>query len=456
MNGKELLLSALQGQPVPRLPWLPFVGVHGGSLTGTSASDYLRDPDKLCAGLLRAHQAYRPDGLPIAFDLQIEAEILGCELRWAEDSPPAVCSHPLLDAVDLNALPVFDVGSGRMPVVLDALRQVKAKIGDTVALYGLITGPFTLGLHLRGDDIFLDMYDEEDEVDALLAYCAEVGQATARAYLEAGADVVAVVDPMVSQISPEHFERFVSGPLDSVFKAIHEGGGLASLFVCGDATRNLPAMCKTTCDNLCVDENVSLPALREVATAAGKSFGGNLRLTTALLLGDELESQKDALRCFDEGGETGFILAPGCDLPYATPEANLRAVTELVHDPYQRDVARSAVAATTEDTFAEITLPDYASSANVIVDVVTLDSGSCAPCQYMVQAAQQAASEAGIDVEVREHKIKERAGLGYMKKLNVSAIPSICIQGQEHFASIIPDRPRLVAAIRAVSDPSHV
>ncbi|MGF1448571.1 MAG: uroporphyrinogen decarboxylase family protein [Opitutales bacterium] len=455
MNGKEILLSALRGQAVPRVPWLPFVGVHGGSLIGATASDYLRDSQKLYAGLKHAHEAYQPDALPVAFDLQIEAEILGCKLRWSDDSPPAVCSHPLLDSMDLSVLPGFDPNGGRLPVVLEALRQLKAEIGETVALYGLITGPFTLGLHLRGDDIFLDMYDAEDDVDVLLRHCAQVGQVTAQAYLEAGADVVAVVDPMVSQISPEHFERFVSSPLNDVFDAVHAGGGLASLFVCGDATRNLPAMCQTRCDNLSVDENVSLAALRAIATKAGKSFGGNLRLTTALLLGNELESQRDALRCYDEGGATGFILAPGCDLPYATPEANLRAVAALVHNPYQRDVARTAAEAAPEDPFEDIDLPDYDRSGRVIVDVVTLDSGSCAPCQYMLQAAQQAASEAGDHVQVREHKIKERAGLGYMKKLNVTAIPSICIQGREQFASIIPDRPRLVAAIRSVGDPTH-
>jgi uroporphyrinogen decarboxylase len=35
-----------------------------------------------------------------------------------------------------------------------------------------------------------------------------------------------------------------------------------------------------------------------------------------------------------------------------------------------------------------------------------------------------------------------------MKKLGVSAIPSICIDGNEAFASIIPDREELVDRIR--------
>ncbi|MFQ3621398.1 MAG: hypothetical protein SNJ78_10710 [Spirochaetales bacterium] len=39
---------------------------------------------------------YQVDGQPVMFDLQIEAEVLGCELGWAEDAPPSVASHPLM------------------------------------------------------------------------------------------------------------------------------------------------------------------------------------------------------------------------------------------------------------------------------------------------------------------------------------------------------------------------
>jgi len=36
----------------------------------------------------------------------MEAEILGCKLVWADENPPAVVSHPLLDGISLDALSV--------------------------------------------------------------------------------------------------------------------------------------------------------------------------------------------------------------------------------------------------------------------------------------------------------------------------------------------------------------
>lgn len=443
---KELLLRALRGEVTERPAWVPFVGVHGASLLGKTASEYLRDPALIAAGMSAAVDQYKPDGLPVIFDLQVEAEILGCDLHWAETGPPSVTTHPLEGGGTLADLPEFDTSRGRFPIIADAITRFKADKGDDIALYGLITGPFTLALHLKGNDIFLDMYDDEEGIKELLKLCSEISRKTAAFYLDSGCDVIAVVDPMTSQISPEHFQQFVAPYLNPVFDLVRERGALSSLFVCGDATRNLEVMCQSDCDNVSIDENISLPDLRKLATAAGKSFGGNLKLTTVLLLGTEDDARQDTLRCLAEGGDKGYVLAPGCDLPYAVPPANIVAVTEMIFDDYKRDIAAHQEAAVSTDTFDDIAIPDYNSEAEVIIDVVTLDSATCPPCQYMVSAADKAAEASG-GVRVVEHKITDRDGLGYMTKLGVAAIPSICIDGQPTFASIIPTLPELVEAV---------
>lgn len=448
VTGKDLLLHSLQGGATRRAGWVPFVGVHGAKMLGISAREYLQSADRIVDGLLAAHQRYRPDGLPVVFDLQMEAEVLGCDLRWADDTPPAVVSHPLAQGgVDLP--PRFDLSAGRFPLVLEALRRTKGEIGRTTALYGLITGPFTLTLHLMGTRVFLDMLQDPDAVQQVIEFCADVGVQTAEAYLKHGADVVAVVDPMTSQISPDHFEAFVAEPVNRVFSHIRDRGGLSSMFVCGNATRNLERMCRTRCDNVSIDENVPLEMLKELAGRYGRSFGGNMKLTTVLLLGDPDDAKLEAIRCMEIGGTNGFVLAPGCDLPYATPEANLEAVALMVHDDYQRHVANATLRVKTARSFDDVVLPDYASEPRVIVDVVTLDSASCAPCQYMVDAARQAAAAFGDRVAVYERKITTHEGLGFMTRLGVENIPTLCIHGRPRFASIIPDATTLTQALEA-------
>lgn len=447
MTGKQILLEAVRNRVTPRPAWLPFTGVHAGRLIGRNATECLQSASLLADGLKRARDLYRPDGLPVVFDLQMEAEVLGCELRWAEETPPSVCTHPLELGTSLSDLPAFDPGAGRFPVALEALRVVQRDMGDDLALYGLVCGPFTLALHLMGNDIFLQMFDKPDYVGAVIGFCAAVCRRASQAYLENGADVIAVVDPMSSQVSPEHFEEFLSPALHQVFAYIREQGGLSSLFVCGDAGRNLEAMARTPCDNISIDENIPLERIRDITRTQSKSFGGNLKLTTVLLLGDVDDAKLDAIRCIDIGGGCGFILSPGCDLPYNVPEGNLQACAEMVHDAYQREIAkRTIIAKSVSSEGAEVPI-DYSSEPHVVIDVVTLDSSSCAPCQYMVDAVHRAAKQLSEPVVIREHRITTREGIAAMTRLAVRNIPTICIDGEVAFPSMIPDQKTLVSRI---------
>ena len=449
MVGKEILLMALRNELTPRPAWVPFVGVHGGRLIGVKASTYLRSADEIVRGLSEAVARYEPDGLPMLFDLQLEAEAMGCALAWADETPPAVNTHPLEGGGSLANLPPFDLGAGRLPIAFEVTRRMKASVGDRVGIYGLLCGPFTLALHLMGNDLFMQMYDHPDYIKAVVGYCASVGCKMAHEYIVAGADVIAVVDPMTSQISPEHFTEFVAPYVNQIFEAVRERGRLSSLFVCGDASRNLGEMTKTACDNLSIDENIPLGLLRDTSRTTGKSFGGNLKLTSVLLFGDEDDCRLDAIRCIDVAGGAGFILAPGCDLPYAVPPQNLAAVSEMAHDGYRREICKRTIIAKELSSASACELPDYRALPHVTVDVVTLDSASCAPCQYMMDAVHRAVAVLGSPVVVKEHRISSREGLAAMAKLGVKNIPTICIDGTIAFVSIIPDLRTLAARIGA-------
>ena len=94
--GKELLFKVLRHEEAERVPWVPFAGVHAGKLKGYNAREVLESADKLYESLLEVNKLYMPDGMPILFDLQIEAEILGCKLLWADYNPPSVRKHPYM------------------------------------------------------------------------------------------------------------------------------------------------------------------------------------------------------------------------------------------------------------------------------------------------------------------------------------------------------------------------
>ena len=291
MSGKALLFSALKHEHIDAIPWVPFAGVHAGKLLGYSANEVLTDGDKLFEALLAVNRTYGPDGQPVVFDLQVEAEILGCDLLWAEKAPPTVASHPLAtDMVVPGYLP--EATDGRLPMILDVMRRMKAEVGETTALYGLITGVFTLASHLRGTEIFMDMFDQPEFLRDLIAYSVTVAKRMVEMYIGAGMDVIAIVDPLVSQISPRHFRKLLLEAYTETFDFIREKGAFSAFFVCGDATKNIDVMCQTGPDSISIDENIDLASAKEVTDRYNITIGGNIPLTTHMLLGSQPDNMK--------------------------------------------------------------------------------------------------------------------------------------------------------------------
>lgn len=444
MNGLSLIEKAFRLEETERAPWVPFVGVHGGNLIGVDAETYLKSAKNIVDGISKAIELYKPDGIPVAFDLQIEAEILGCKLVWSKENPPAVVSHPLSEGIQLSELYLPTKTDGRIPVVLEATSELRKKYPE-LALYGVITGPFTLALHLLGTEIFMKLFEDPDYVFELMDFCTKVAVSHSQMLIDAGCDVIAVVDPMTSQIDPDSFEAFVSPFVRNIFDYLRLKNRYSSFFVCGHAQQNIEVMCDCKPDNISIDENIPLDFVKEIALKNKISFGGNLKLTSVLLLGNELDSQKEAVNCLDLGGKKGFIIAPGCDLPMDTPISNLVAVTELIYDEYTQQVAREM---RHDSSLQPLSLEGHWVKGKVIVDIITLDSASCAPCQYMVEAVKQASVKFGDKVTINEHKIKDLDGIRMMMALGVQNVPTTCINGKITFISQIPPRNILENAIQ--------
>ena len=52
MNGLKLIEQAFKLHEVERVPWVPFVGVHGGKLVDVDATAYLQSAENMIARLL--------------------------------------------------------------------------------------------------------------------------------------------------------------------------------------------------------------------------------------------------------------------------------------------------------------------------------------------------------------------------------------------------------------------
>jgi uroporphyrinogen decarboxylase len=268
----------------------------------------------------------------------------------------------------------------------------------------------------------------------------------------AGMDVIAVVDPLVSQVSPRHFKQFLLRPFTETFDSIRQMEAISSLFVCGDATKNMDVMCQTRPDSISIDENIDLPAAKQITDRYNITIGGNIPLTTRMLLGSQQDNMKFVIDLLDRLSDpasglrqNNFILAPGCDMPYDTPTENVVGALQAIRDPRATRVMLEHYQARSFDT--DITLPEYDRLERPLVEVFTLDSETCAACGYMMSAATRAVTELG-QTDLVEYKFTKAENVARVMKMGVKNLPALYINGELKFSSIIPSNRELHEAIQ--------
>jgi uroporphyrinogen decarboxylase len=270
-------------------------------------------------------------------------------------------------------------------------------------------------------------------------------------------DVIAVVDPLVSQVSPRHFRSFLLEPFRQLFTSLRRQQVFSSFFVCGDATKNIEVMCQSGPDCISIDENIDLLSASQITNRYDITLGGNIPLTTRMLLGSKQDNMAfvvDLLDGMHTHGEDGapvyhnFILSPGCDMPYDTPPENVVGVLQAVRDP---QTTRQMLANYQAHDFnLPVDLPDYAALARPLVEVFTLDSETCAACGYMLGAAQRAVDELarrGVAVDLVEYKFTQAENVARVVKMGIQKLPSLYLNGQLKHSSLIPSNRELVEEI---------
>ena len=88
------------------------------------------------------------------------------------------------------------------------------------------------------------------------------------------------------------------------------------------------------------------------------------------------------------------------------------------------------------------------------IDVVTLDSVQCAACGYMVESIAALPKDVQDMITYTEWSIKNKDGIGKFMELSVKVLPTICIERDCVFESIIPQYEELIdeMAKRAPND----
>lgn len=80
----------------------------------------------------------------------------------------------------------------------------------------------------------------------------------------------------------------------------------------------------------------------------------------------------------------------------------------------------------------------------ITIDVLTLDSVQCAACGYMMESIAALPTDVQEMIEYKEWSIKNKDGIGKFMELKGKVLPTICIEEDLVFQSIIPQYEELI------------
>ncbi len=338
MNSNELVVSALQGRPTPRVPVGPLAVHFCAGVAGYTLRQYTTDAGVLAESVLRYYERFKPDAVWLSADTWVSAEAMGATVGATDDNQPfGGVGQPLIQsAADIDRIPAPDVGRhGRYPLMLDALSRIVQALGKEVFIVACFDQyPFSLAAALMGiNEIMLKVIDDPPFVRALMERCAEYTLAYACALSEGGADLLSGGDSPAGLLGPPLYGEVVLSYERRLIADVKSATGKpVSLHICGNTTSLLPLMKTSGADVLELDHPVDVSMACQTV-GPHIALWGNMDPVAILAQGTPgrvAEEAQKILAAVKSCGHRRFVLSSGCTLAVETPHSNLAALIRAV------------------------------------------------------------------------------------------------------------------------------
>lgn len=213
--------------------------------------------------------------------------------------------------------------------VVEAIRILRAEVGDRVGIIGKVYGPWSLAYHMFGLQPFLlATIRDPAAVDAMLERLKAATVLFGRAQIKAGADALTLGDHITANlIRPDAYPRF----LLELHRQLVRELPVPLIFHC----------CGKTSDRIGYFDESGMAAFhfdsandaRDMRAKSRMVLIGNINNVRTLLEGTPEDVRREVFYALDAGIE---IIGPECAVPVGAKLSNIVAVREAVEDYYRR------------------------------------------------------------------------------------------------------------------------
>ena len=335
MTLKERLLNALEGKEVDKVPVCSVTQTGIVELmdeVGAPWPEAHSDPEKMAKLAIANYELSGLEAVRVPYCLTVLAEAMGCEVNMGtKNRQPSVTAHPYPKDLEGMKMPENLLDMGRIKAVLDSIKIIGDRVGPDVPIIGGMEGPVTLASDLASVKSFMKWSLKKPEMlEQVLDFATEATIAYANSMVLAGADVIAIADPVASPdlMSPDSFKNILQSRLQKFSSSVNS---VTVLHVCGNVNPILDYMADCGFEGLSVEEKVGSVKKAKDVIGDRARFVGNISSPFVLLPGPIDKIKDECKKALEEGVD---VLAPGCGIAPMTPVSHIKAMVEARNEYY--------------------------------------------------------------------------------------------------------------------------
>lgn len=332
MNSMQRTLTSLGQQEPDRVPLFLLTTLHGAKELDLSIEEYFSSSKNVVEGQLRLLNKYRADCLYPFFYAPIETEAWGGQVIYFPDGPPNA-GPPIIncpEAIDTLEAPQVK-SSPCLLRVLETIKELKSKVGDTVPIIAVAISPFSLPVMQMGFEGYLQLIHEQPERFWRLMKINEAFTVEwSNAQISAGATAICYFDPVSSTTNIPR-EQYLRTGYQIARRTIAKINGPTATHLASG--RSLPIMSDIANTGTAVVGVSALEDLAELKAAADRKISllGNLNGIEMRRWSSE-QAEAEVKRCIAAAGRGGgFLLGDNHgEIPWQVPEEVLLSISDAV------------------------------------------------------------------------------------------------------------------------------
>ncbi len=308
----------------------PLIGFPGCDITGFSIKVAQQNHGVHFACIKALADLLKPDIAFMMMDLSVEANALGLPVRFPVDESSSVEKHPVEELEDLERYRRVNIlQDSRIQSYIKTVEMMSMGLPKEVLKCAYVIGPLTLaGLLRSAEQIAMDSILKPDMLHALCEFATDIIQDYAGALINAGADLICILEPTSMILGPEQFREFSSYYVRHIIESYKYAKVETIYHVCGNTMHLIKEMVDSGIAALSLDSaEFGIDIVKATAQLPEDVVMiGNVSPTRVLKDGSE-QLVRDSVRELLEKMRPykNFILSTGCDIPPQTPIENLTA-----------------------------------------------------------------------------------------------------------------------------------